>query len=98
MTTLHRNALATLPLSVSDVEDIYKKARQIPVQKICESHERLRLEMEGSELLLSDAEKEVAALKTLLKAIVDADDDLAPSVNGLPDAIDNARIMLKGST
>ena len=35
---------------------------------------------------------------TPLKAIVDADDDLAPSVNGLPDAIDNARIMLKGST
>ena len=64
MTKLQELALATLPLPVEFVEEIYSGGNLVSgirLQHLCESHERLRAELEGAEMLL--AEKEVAEMR-----------------------------------
>ncbi len=64
MNQLHRNALASVPMTEEHVEQIYAAypANRV-IRHLCESHERLRAELEGSEILRDEAEKEVAKLK-----------------------------------
>ncbi len=57
MSNLTRNALATLPLEVADVEEIYAETDKIKVQRLCESHERLRAELKGAMIMLDRWEK-----------------------------------------
>lgn len=67
MTDLQRRALARLPLSASNVELLFDAARRpldgkrTPELKIicdlCESHERLRMELEGSAVLHDESAK-----------------------------------------
>jgi hypothetical protein len=59
MTRLHRMALMRLPLSKETVEYFYEntslsgKSSEC-IKTLCESHERLRSELEGAELLLEE--------------------------------------------
>lgn len=69
MTDLQRRALARLPLSAANVELLFDAARhpldgeRTPELKIicdlCESHERLRMELEGSTALHDESAKEL---------------------------------------
>lgn len=70
MTTLQSNALARCPLNESYVEELYKAARGDHVRvsmavyrAMLESHERLRAENVGVEVLLADADKEIKRLR-----------------------------------
>lgn len=68
MTRLQELALATLPLCEADVERLYSMPiLTTAAQRLCESHERLRAELQGSQILCEDCEKEVADKKELLK-------------------------------
>lgn len=62
MTELEKRALVRPPLSYEAVESVWLNSGK-EVMKLCESHERLRAELEGSESLRADAEKELAAMK-----------------------------------
>jgi hypothetical protein len=64
MTALQRKALARTPMPAEQVERIY--AAHLPavsqglcrlICDLCESHERLRAELQGAEVLLEDAER-----------------------------------------
>ncbi len=62
MTRLQREALKTLPISESDVERMYAEFPkwtlsnlQLAIRSLCRSHERLRMELAGMEVLLSEA-------------------------------------------
>ena len=65
MTRLQRNALTSPPLPADEVEAMFKDAwtdvapQFIPVARICRalcvSHERLRVELVGCEVLLTEA-------------------------------------------
>ena len=66
MTKLQRKALAITPLTEDKIEEIYNNHSGINgsisglskfVQKLCESHERLRMELQGAEKLLADNAK-----------------------------------------
>lgn len=74
---LGRNALARLPLTMEEVERIYATPtclRDVTNTKhLCESHERLRAENIGQELLLADAEKRIAELESLRGELAAAD-------------------------
>lgn len=71
MTQLQRRALARTGLDAADVHRIY--ADHIPtvdgqqlyqlICDLCESHERLRSELQGAEQLLAEAEAEVLLLQ-----------------------------------
>lgn len=65
MTPLHRKAFARLPLPEADVESLYavwdiaaypRGSAIDAVRLLCESHERLRLELDGAGVLLADAD------------------------------------------
>ena len=70
MTTLQRNALGRLAMTEIEVQALYD---QWPgnkcVRALCESHERLRTELQGAEIMLAEAvgleEKLAAAEKKL---------------------------------
>lgn len=64
MDELTRRALARVPMTESAIRDIYgdtnghfytESAGEV-VRALCESHERLRYELEGAEKLLREAE------------------------------------------
>src|ERR1022692_2925134 len=61
MTPLQRNALATVPLSMEEVEFYYEGARggiaTTCLRALCESHELLRAELQGAELLIRDYQR-----------------------------------------
>jgi hypothetical protein len=66
MKTLQKNALGRLPLSVQEVDSLYELYRAgglgsspsaSNVRRLCESHERLRMELEGSAVLHDDSQK-----------------------------------------
>lgn len=67
MDELKRRALARLPMSPAGVREAYAAtgcpphARRV-VRELCESHERLRAELEGTAALLRDAEADAARL------------------------------------
>lgn len=67
MNQLQRRALARLPFKVATVEafynDVYggETARRC-LKALCESHERLRMELEGAELLLGGERERCAAI------------------------------------
>ena len=76
MTNLEKRALARVPLSYETVESFWDGSRSGTAEQclkaLCESHERLRAELEGSEILRADAEKEVVNLKgNTAKAVAD---------------------------
>lgn len=60
MTKLQHAALAHLPLSRETVESFYDGSRAGTAEKclraLCESHERLRAELEGLDVMLREAE------------------------------------------
>lgn len=63
MDELQRRALARLPLSAEEMRFVYVLARRSETWKaLCESHERLRAELEGTTALLRDAEADAARL------------------------------------
>ena len=60
MTTLQKNALGRVPMTLEQVEAYYRKAKPagaIQAVMVCESHERLRMELEGSAVLHDDSAK-----------------------------------------
>lgn len=67
MHQLHRQAMASVPLSKETVQSFYDGTRfgatEQCLKALCESHERLRAELEGSELLRQDAENDVKKLE-----------------------------------
>ena len=55
MTNLQQAALKTTPLPREVVETIYTGWRQSArMRALCESHERLRMELEGAEAMIAD--------------------------------------------
>lgn len=68
MDELQRRALARLPLSADEIRFTYTLARRSETWKtVCESHERLRAELDGTATLLRDAEAEVLRLRGLIE-------------------------------
>lgn len=65
MTPLTRAALARLPLPASAVEDIYRNPNA-SIRSLCESHERLRAELQGAEAMLESDRAEVGAVLRML--------------------------------
>ena len=68
MDELKRRAMARLPMSPAGVREAYAASGGSPharrvVRELCESHERLRAELEGTAALLRDAEAEVLRLR-----------------------------------
>lgn len=64
MTELNRRALARLTMSAANVELLYDAACRRTVEDkiirdLCESHERLRLELAGCETMLRRLERKV---------------------------------------
>lgn len=61
MTLLQRNALASVPLTEATVQSFYDGSRSGTAEQclraLCESHERLRAELQGAELLLAENQK-----------------------------------------
>lgn len=79
MTDLRRKALAYLPMSPDAVEMMYIAAAhaehplvKIDIKRMCESHERLRAELEGAEVLIDDGERRFATLTAQLNTALDA--------------------------
>lgn len=69
MTDLDRRALATVALAREKVEDFYANAHdwgEAAINALCESHERLRMELQGAEALLAEDAAEIARLKARL--------------------------------
>jgi hypothetical protein len=67
MKPLVRRSLVTLPLTYETIESFYDGSRSGTAEEClraaCESHERLREELSGTTILLSDAQIELANLK-----------------------------------
>jgi hypothetical protein len=65
MTPLQSRALGRLPLSEATVESFYDGTRSGTAEQclkaLCESHERLRAELEGAEVLYLDVTKDLNA-------------------------------------
>ncbi len=63
MNELRRKALASLPLTESQVETIYVAPHMMPaIKRLCESHERLRAELAGASAVIEDMRREADAL------------------------------------
>lgn len=102
MTELQRRALARLPMSEAAVEAAYNRLYRpqddpVPflagVRALCESHERLRSELQGLQVLYDDASRdadrlsaEVARLRKRLQQIASADWLLAGDLRTLANA------------
>ncbi len=70
MPDLQQRALAITPLSVRVVQNIYSGAYSSAPQcliALCESHERLRAELQGAEILLNENAKRIAELERQLR-------------------------------
>lgn len=68
MDELQRRALARLPLSADEMRFTYTLARRSEVWKVvCESHERLRAELNGTTVLLTGLRAELDAAADLLR-------------------------------
>lgn len=68
---LRQRALSRLVLAEAAVECIYAAARRQPLEStparsLCESHERLRAELQGAEILLEDLRREVGAVVKIM--------------------------------
>jgi hypothetical protein len=64
MTQLQSRALAREPMTAAEVERVYENLRGRGfVGDLCESHERLRAELEGATVLLAEREAEIARLR-----------------------------------
>ena len=59
MTTLERLSLIRLPMTKEEVEKVYDLADGVPVQRLCESHERQRSELEGAEQIIAELEDKI---------------------------------------
>ncbi len=74
MTPLEHKALATLPMSKEAVEFFYavlcksETETAVRVRKLCISHERLRSELEGMDVLLKDDNAEILKQRERLAA------------------------------
>lgn len=76
MTSLQKNALGRDVMTLEQVEAYYRKAKPagaIQAAMVCESHERLRMELEGSAVLHDES----------AKALRQAADDLKRMRDGL---------------
>ena len=54
MSELQRRALAVQPMSMDAVEELYMGQHTSSQLRLCESHERLRAELKGAEILLAE--------------------------------------------
>ncbi len=76
MTPLERKALGTIPLTYACVESFYDDSHAGSVSQclkvLCLSHERMRMELEGAEVLREDAEREIAVLKSRVEELEQA--------------------------
>jgi len=70
MTDLQRRALARLPMTEAEVQYLYDLHRTTHVRDLCESHERLRAECQGLQVLHDEMRAEV-------RAVLSQMDDLA---------------------
>lgn len=73
MTELQRRALASLVLPADAVDRMYNRCTQghghpdDTVRALCESHERLRAELTGLQVLYDEAQREVERLQELAR-------------------------------
>ena len=65
MTPLQRNALACKPMTEAEVESIYADCSNAG-KRMCESHERLRVELQGAEAIIADYERRIKELEALV--------------------------------
>jgi hypothetical protein len=81
MTRLQELALATLPISEKDVEAFYngqKPWNDRTFKSLCESHERLRAELQGCEALIQDDRQ------GQLNILEDEVDEALSMINSIP--------------
>lgn len=75
MTNLQKSALASLPLTAATIESFWDGSRSGTAEQclraLCISHERLRAELQGAEVLLAE-EPGKAAVRSLLTACKEA--------------------------
>ncbi len=75
MTRLQKHALGRPILTDDYIERVYTNATKVrsgadaTIAMICESHERLRSEVQGAEIVMADYEREVKELKSALKSL-----------------------------
>lgn len=75
MTNCQKNALGRDVMTAEQVEAYYRKAKPagaIQAALVCESHERLRAELEGAKVLIDDGERRFATLTAQLNTALDA--------------------------
>lgn len=72
MNQLRRRALARLARTAAEVQNLYDGGCPLgtPINNclrdLCESHERLRAELQGAKVLLKDARREVASVVRIM--------------------------------
>ena len=77
MTYLDRCAMATIALDVATVERLYELARKQTrveshcLEKVCVSHERLRAELVGGQLIHAETQAEVTSVLAMLDELAD---------------------------
>ncbi len=78
MKPIRRAALAMVPLSETYITEMYevRDIKEFPqgsaitaMRSVCESHERLRAEVEGAEVVINDYDAEVKTLRHALKSL-----------------------------
>lgn len=68
MSSLQVDCLKVLPMTREMVDDRFREGGLI-VRTICLSHERLRAELSGAEIVISDLQAEVNRLESIIKRI-----------------------------
>lgn len=83
MTDLTRRALATVPLSCETVEDFFDGSASGSTKEclraLCISHERLRSELQGAEILIAEDSERIKRLegfKEILRTLLDKNEPL----------------------
>lgn len=75
MTKLQERSLGRVPLAIDDVEKYYLGQKQGNlhghIATLCESHERLRTELQGAEILINDTEQEIASVLLLMDGLAE---------------------------
>lgn len=66
MSTLKDAAMARVPLSPEEVEKHWR-SHGLVIEVLCESHERLRMELEAAQLLLEYAKDKATGLERTLE-------------------------------
>ncbi len=81
MTPLQRNALVHLPFTEQEVEALYARYSEgsyKSVKELCESHERLRAEAKGLQVLLAESDASLERLVNLVENLLEKCKGMVP--------------------